>query len=193
MIRSIVATTLALIVAWPASALADDASRALYDQCQSGRITGKFTQKQYKDALRNIQTDLEEYTDCADVIRRAQLAAAGRAAATRSPGARAVPGSDAPASATPPPMAPGESSAQILTRATPDERTALDAMRKPHGGSLLVGGITLTPASSRPPKGAANQIPAPLALALALGGVALVAAAGSSLRRTISSRRHKSS
>ena len=48
----------------------------LTDDCQDGKIDGTYTQAQYRQALRGIATDLDEYSDCRAVIRRAQLAAA---------------------------------------------------------------------------------------------------------------------
>lgn len=188
--RSAITMTLAIVIAWPASASADESSRAIYDQCQTGKITGNYTQKQYREALRNIQTDLAEYTDCSDVIRRAQLAAAAGRTRT-SPTARALgPGHNAPSPATPPSVASaasGDTAAQLLARATPGERTALRAMKKRDDGPVLIGGIALTPNSSSPPGGAANRIPPPLAVALALGGIGLVGAVG----RSLTSRRRK--
>ena len=59
----------------PATALAG--SDQLYRDCQDGKIDGKYTQAQYQQALANIPADLDEYTDCRQVIRRGQLQAAG--------------------------------------------------------------------------------------------------------------------
>ncbi|MCW3012255.1 MAG: hypothetical protein JWO90_2659, partial [Solirubrobacterales bacterium] len=68
-----VLTTLAAL-ATPSAALAD--SSDVIRDCQDGKIDGTYSQKEFSSALRNIPTDVDEYTDCRDVIRRAQLGAA---------------------------------------------------------------------------------------------------------------------
>src|SRR5215210_3453952 len=69
---AILTVLLALAPASPASAA------RLSDDCQDGKIDGTYTQAQFQRALRNLATDVDEYSDCRAVIRRAQLAAAGR-------------------------------------------------------------------------------------------------------------------
>src|SRR3954451_7468551 len=71
--RSLLAILTALLVLTaPGSASA----AGLTDDCQDGKIDGTYTQSQYRQALQGIATDLDEYSDCRAVIRRAQLAAA---------------------------------------------------------------------------------------------------------------------
>jgi hypothetical protein len=50
---------------------------AVIRDCQDGSINGDYSARDYSQALRDIPTDVDEYTDCRDVIRRAQLGAAG--------------------------------------------------------------------------------------------------------------------
>ena len=69
--RSVLAAlaTLAALAGTPSGAIAD--STAVIRDCQDGRINGKYSQKEFADAMRNIPTDVDEYTDCRDVISRA--------------------------------------------------------------------------------------------------------------------------
>jgi hypothetical protein len=39
----------------------------------NGRLSKTYTQKEYADALKQMPTDLREYSDCQTIIRRAQL------------------------------------------------------------------------------------------------------------------------
>jgi hypothetical protein len=70
--------TLAVVLALPAAALA--AGRDVIRDCTDDEKFSKtYTQKEYRDALANLSTDTDEYTNCRAVIRRAQLAAAAAA------------------------------------------------------------------------------------------------------------------
>ena len=51
----------------------------LKDACRDERVNGTYSQKDYRDALANIPADADQYTNCRDVLRAAQLAAAQRA------------------------------------------------------------------------------------------------------------------
>lgn len=71
----ILALACALVVAVPAQGAS---STRLYDDCQdNGVIDGTYTQAEYQKALAGLPSDLDQYTDCRDLLRRAQLAAAG--------------------------------------------------------------------------------------------------------------------
>jgi hypothetical protein len=82
----------------PAPAQAGGGAAAILQDCQDdGRIDGIYSQAAYAKALGSLPTDLDEYSDCRDQIRSAQLRAAarGRAHSTRSTsdqGAPAAPG-----------------------------------------------------------------------------------------------------
>jgi len=82
---SLAIVTALLVLATPGSASA----AGLTEDCQDGKIDGTYTQAQYRQALSGIATDLDEYSDCRAVIRRAQLAAARRGAGGGQDGAGA--------------------------------------------------------------------------------------------------------
>ncbi|MCW3000016.1 MAG: hypothetical protein JWN65_3565, partial [Solirubrobacterales bacterium] len=73
---AILASVLAVACVAPATALASG-STVVSDCALDSKLDKTYTAKEYKDALKNIPTDVDEYTDCRDVIRRAQLAQAG--------------------------------------------------------------------------------------------------------------------
>ena len=74
----------------------------IIDDCaDDSRLQGRYTLAELRDARRNMRTEAAEYTDCADVLRRAELAlmetpSAGGAV---TPGDSQPPSSQAPASA----------------------------------------------------------------------------------------------
>ena len=74
--RLLPALAAAFALAAPAAALASP-SAVINDCTSNGRLTKTYSQSDYAGALKDIPTDVDEYTDCRDVIRRAQLGAAG--------------------------------------------------------------------------------------------------------------------
>lgn len=65
---------LALACAGEAHASASDVLR---DCTDDGRLQRTYTQQELRQALATMPSDVDEYTDCRDVIRAAQLAGAG--------------------------------------------------------------------------------------------------------------------
>src|SRR4051794_41554818 len=52
-------------------------SAVIKDCTDDGVIQGHYSQQDYKNALANLPTDVDEYTDCRDVIKRAQTGGTG--------------------------------------------------------------------------------------------------------------------
>src|SRR5947209_12020253 len=100
----------------PAGAWASGTA-VIRDCTDDGVIQGHYSQQDYKNDLANLPTDVDEYTNCRDVIKRAQLAAlGGRSGGGPSGGAGASNGS----------VPPG---GDPLAGATPAERAAAEAAR----------------------------------------------------------------
>ncbi len=192
---SLVTTTVA--IATPPVALASTSDDIQVD-CQDGRINGKYTQKQYRDALRTIQTDLDEYSDCRDVIRRAQLAAAGKRSSgtkgsgTARTGSAADDGATDGAAQASAPASTGGTAAQILADSSPTERSAVTKAIQPSETPVIVGGRAVSPDASSAPAGAANTLPTPLVVVLVLLGLGLAASGVQTLRSLIHARRASS-
>src|ERR1700731_177081 len=55
-----------------------DVGATIINRCTHGQSLSGFSQQAYRRALQELPTEVEEYSDCANLIRRAQLAAAGR-------------------------------------------------------------------------------------------------------------------
>lgn len=73
-------TTLVAVLAVSAVAAAAAVASpisVIRDCSEDGVLNGKYTQKELDGALDQLPSDLDEYTDCRAVIRRAQLGSAG--------------------------------------------------------------------------------------------------------------------
>ena len=87
--RSTAALFAALLLAlsWAAPASASSTHKIL-EACSEGKIPTGYSQHAYDQALRQMPPELSEYSDCSDLIRKAQLAAAagGRGGGSGSAG-----------------------------------------------------------------------------------------------------------
>jgi hypothetical protein len=77
-LRPRIATALALLLAALCAALPTTASalttrERIQKDCADGQINGSYSKAQLADALAHLPADADEYTDCRDVIQRAEL------------------------------------------------------------------------------------------------------------------------
>jgi hypothetical protein len=158
------AARLAVVVALAAlgcvaTTAAADTGTKIIERCTHGQSLGGFSQQDYRRALQELPTEVEEYSDCANLIRRAQLAAAG--------GGGGGPGGGGPAVATP---------------LTPSERNTLNKVAKSGAKPQSIGGQAVHPGVVHANIASAfSSLPDPLlallafllACALALGGRAI--------------------
>jgi hypothetical protein len=157
-------------------------------------LQGQYTQKELRAALANLDADADEYTNCRDVIRQAQLALASGASSsgggtssggggttgggtTTTPGGGGTEGGGASTGRTSGAFGgfadvPTDPSAA----ATPVERAAIEQARE-------------EVADDDPVEAAGVSLPAPLIGALAVGGLALLVFLALDLRRRIVDRR----
>jgi hypothetical protein len=177
--RLLVLVTTLLLVA-PAAAHGARANKVIRDCTDDGRLQGKYTQRELRDALGSIPSDVDEYTNCRDVIRRAAVAGATGGGSGEFGGFE-DPGPDP------------------LATATAEERKELDRARKEGGKPVDLADDRgkLTGAIVRPADVAgrtgprSTDVPTPLliaALLLALGGLA---AAAPTFRTRVLSRRSR--
>jgi len=109
-----------LSIAAPAGA---DVGQTIINRCTHGQSLSGFSQQAYHQALQELPTEVEEYSDCGNLIRRAQLAAAAGVGGGQSPGASGT---------TPLPV-------------TPAERSELNSAPKLASGAVQVGNQTIRP------------------------------------------------
>jgi hypothetical protein len=152
-----------LLVALPAPAFAS-ADQVISDCARDGRLDrGEYSNAELRRARDNLPADLDEYSDCRDVIAQAIKGGSDQGGGVGSPG---VGGTDPAAEAA----------------ARADDQADLGAIAEGAAPKVDVGGTSLEPDSSGffNLGGAANQVPLPLLLALMLlGGMALASGFGS--------------
>jgi hypothetical protein len=160
---------LALWVAAPAPASAASRDTIIADCADDGQLQGKYSPSDLRDARKNLPSDVAEYTDCADVLRRAEIGDGGSAGGGGSTGSGAFPGSTG---STP---GSGGGSGPALTPVNDAERAALVQAQTDGAAPVEVNGETITPgAAGFSPNATRNGMPASLLfaiIALALLGV----------------------
>jgi len=150
---------LVLLVSLAASASADTGTKII-ERCTHGQSISGYSQAAYRRALAELPTEVEEYSDCANLIRRAQLAAAGGGSSGSG----------------------GGGAAPTATPLSASERSALNKVGKTGAAPLHVGGHVIHPGVVHADIASAfSSLPGPLlavlafllACALALGGRAI--------------------
>lgn len=153
-------------IATPASA---DVGAKIIERCALGESLSGFSQRAYREALKELTTESEEYSECGELIRKAQLAAAAA-----GHGSTPASGNSGPA----------------VTPVTPTERRALE--RTGHTGlpAVHVGNQIIQPGVVHADiASAVSSLPAPLLAVLAFLLACAVLLAGGTLARRIRARR----
>ena len=173
-----VACLLALLVAAPA-ALADSTRTKILRECQDGRLTGNYTPSQIRDARNNIPDDIDQYSDCRDVLTRALLAGAADSGNGNSGGGGGGGGGGSGGGG-----AGGGTGGTRLTPSTDADRQALEAAAAGGGQPLEIAGRRVAPGEGS----LRNDLPTTLIVVLALLAVAAVGAVVPFLYRNAFSR-----
>jgi hypothetical protein len=179
----------------PTAAAYAGGGKVIRDCTDDGRLQGHYTQKELREALSSLPSDIDEYTDCRNVIRRAAFGGAGRGggggkgSSGGGGGGGAAggefggfggsgSGSGGAGGAAPDPVA----------SATPAERKALDAATTSGGpvrfsdGSLIQPGVVTRRSS-------ATDVPTPLVAVAVLLALVALAAFAPTLRSRVLARR----
>jgi hypothetical protein len=89
-----------LLVLGTAAAASAGSTHKILETCSNGNIPTGYSQHAYDQALKQMPPELSEYSDCSDLIHKAQLsAAAGRGGGTGAGGAGPGAGTVAPPTA----------------------------------------------------------------------------------------------
>ncbi len=158
--------TMALATALsPALALASSTDAIIHDVCSNDYVPpGKYTKQQLAAALNHLPADIQEYSDCADVLR----------AALGSPTGGTPGGPGAAASALNP-----------LANATPQDLEALHAATKAGNAPVNLSLGAATPTKTGLAADVASRLPTPVLIALALIAVTTLALASTVGRRPL--------
>jgi hypothetical protein len=162
-----VAAALALALVAAAPAVATSTTTKILEECAAGTLPTGYSQQAYNQALKQMPPELAEYSDCPDLIHKAQFA---RAASSRGTGGAGEPGSGASTAVAAP---------------TPTEQRTLESVPRgaaaapvPVGGEVLHPGVVHVDLAS-----AFNTLPTPLLVLLVFLLVCALALGGRALRR----------
>jgi hypothetical protein len=139
-------------------------------RCTHGQSLSGFSQSAYRQALKELSADAEEYSPCSQQIRQAQVAAA---AGTRGGGG------------------PGQSTAApVSIAATPSEQRAIGHAQLSGSEPVKVDGATINPGVVHVNVASAlSSLPTPVLATLAFLLACLLAVAGGALRNRVRARR----
>lgn len=166
MTRLLFVCVLMLAVAAPA-AHANKKRNEIIRDCADGRMDGKYSASEMRDARNNLPADVDEYTDCRDLLTRS----------TRSGGG----------SGSGDPTASGGSEPQALGPANAEEEDELRKVRLGAGDAAVeVDGEKIVPGAAGFAADVARRgLPGPLLALLILLGVAALAGAVPAVRRRV--------
>ncbi len=158
--------SLLLVIAPPASA---NVGEQIILRCTHNESLRGFSQSAYRQALKELEADTEEYSGCSSEIRAAQAATAG----THGVGGAGV------ASAVPVAITPTPAEQRAITHA---ERNGAEPVKL--GGQVIHPGVVHVDVAS-----ALSSLPAPVLATLALLLVCLLLIVGDALRKRVRAER----
>jgi hypothetical protein len=186
--RAILIALLTLLALTGPASAALASGRDVLDDCTDDEVMQKtYTQKEYRDALKELAGDTDQYGNCRDVIKRAQLkAAAGSAKKDSSTTAAPAAGADSGGGSGAIGSAPAR---EQLAAATPTERRAVEQARTDNQ-AVDLDNATVDPARDGTVPGVSrvSDLPTPLAVVIALLLVAALALAALRFRSFVNSR-----
>jgi len=172
-----------LLVAVPAIAYAGTREKIVADCYDDGKLDGNYSPSEIRDARNNLPADIDQYSDCRDVLARA-LGGSGDKAVGGGSGGGALGGGSGG-------VAGGGAPAQDLTPSGPQEQQEL-AQAATGGGDapIQVGDTTIVPGAAGLASDAAhNPMPVTVLVAMVLLGLTAVAGAVPYVRRRLHARR----
>jgi hypothetical protein len=190
-------TALALVFALALPALAHASGSAVIKDCTfDGAINKTYSQKDYADALANLPADVDEYSDCRDQIRRAQLGAGGKGGSSGGGTAGGgttgggTTGGGTTGAGNGDTGTGGAGPADPLASASPEERAAFEKAVLSGSAPVALDGRPVTPGTLGGAKSnGLTDLPTPLLVMLALLAVGGLGAAGLGTRRLVHGRR----
>lgn len=202
MVRSLLAIAFVLLLtASPASA----ASRTeILRDCQDGSLSGTYTASELRDARSHIPADIDQYSDCRDVLTRALTSGSGTgtdggssssgggSSGSSGGGTSSSSGSSGSGSSGSSDVAPNAAApAPVLKPETQKEQHALDDAGTTGGATpVTVGERPIVPGATAFDAGEpGNRLPSSLVVTLVLLAVAAAAAAAPAARRRVLDRR----
>ncbi len=172
--RTLALPTALVVLMAIAAPVRADVGEKIIQRCTHGQSLSGFSQQAYQQALKDMSAGTEEYSNCAQQIRQAQLAAAGRGGGT---------GTGAGGSATP-------SATAIVP--TPSEQRSIAHAHHAGSAPIQIGAQTIHPGVVHVNiSSALSSLPTPLFATLAFLLACLVLVAGGGIRNSVRARRSR--
>jgi hypothetical protein len=160
-----------LVLLLLATAASAGTTNKIFEECSNGVVPRGFSQQAYNRALKHMRAELSEYSDCPDLIRKAELANAGGTSGVSGAG--------------------GASSPAAVAPATPAEQHGLEEIPHAAAPAIKVGGEVIHPGVVHVDIASAlSALPTPLLALLAFLLACALAALGLGLRSYLRARRH---
>lgn len=187
------AAVLTASVAAPTAAFASG-SAVISDCATDGKLDKKYSAADYASALKHIPTDVDEYTDCRDVIRRGQLGLGGSSGSGGTGGGTGAGGGTTGGTTGTPGGGASTGNGinaydQALATASPQERASVgQATQKPPAAFEVGGRQVRADSLGHGDLSSLNSLPTPLVVVLVLLGLGAIAAAVSPVRTFVRTR-----
>jgi hypothetical protein len=176
LLRLALASCVAAVLLTTASPALAGTREKILQECQDGRLSGDYTAKEIRDARNNIPTDIDQYSDCRDVLARAL---AGKAGGGGGAGGGAGGGGG---------LGGSGGSGPLLTPSSEADNSAIREAQTSGGKPVEVGGSPVAPGVAGFATGAPRTgLPAGVIAVLVLLGLGALASAAPLARRRIGS------
>jgi len=167
---AVAATLLASTLLAGASPAAAGQGQAIVEKCNHGEPFSGYSQSDYREALKGMSTEVSEYSDCANLIRKAELAAAGGGTGA----------------------ATGTESSKVALPLTPAETHAVQSAHTHGSTPVRVGGQPIRPGVVHADiSSAVNTLPYSLLAVLALLLAGALALAVGEVHKRVNARRNR--
>jgi hypothetical protein len=166
---------LAVLAASSPAPAGADVGATIIERCTHGQSLSGFSQQAYRKALQEVTAEVNEYSECSNLIRKAELSAAGRGVGA------AGGGGGAPSTLTvnvPPPTPAEQHTLQQVTRGAGATPVRV-------GAQTVVPGVVHANIAS-----AVNSLPTPLLALLAFMLTIALLVLGRAVRDRVSAARH---
>ena len=146
----------------------------IYEDCQDGRLDKKYSQSDYRKALKNMPGDLDEYTNCRELVRAAAQGVNGGGGS--GPGGAGDGGYGAlPQGQGGLPLGPDSKPIDPVGVAKPDERADVEKARAGLSDRASSPGGTFANVGVKPGDHSSSSMPTPLIILLALAAACALA------------------
>jgi hypothetical protein len=174
----------ALLLA-PAAFADSTTTKIIRDCADDGILEGHYTPAELRKARDNLPTDVNEYSDCSDVLSRAlasDVSSPGGGSGGGSPGG-------APAATPTPQYSDSTAKPPTLSPSTPAESKAIAGAVERGGGTETIVGRPLAPAADIGGELGRNRLPGSLIAVLALLAGAAISMLAPTIRRRVRARK----